>query len=247
MVKSELIRPPEKSKNIVSDIRNFFLNIPDVSTFVEIKSADERKRYSDLIFKRTGISVDEFSMLNIHRISIDVPAEFIFEELMTWNGDSYWWPNHIAKANLVNGDLKKIKITLFGLSHSILKLKNGFFGYHLLHLFNLDLLKNQNKPDKNNGRLLLYKCSGGYPIGVFAMYARDSIPAQGEKGMSQLFIVTGFNFYGNKNLSNLNILNKTWEKIHNKVTANVLDRIKHKCKWDYKNFLGNGTKRKANY
>ena len=230
---------PATSRNIISDFRNFFLNIPDIPTFVKINSEEERKRYSDLIFQRTGVAVDKYRMLNIHRIHVDAPAEFIFDELMTWNGDSSWWPNHIAKANLVNGSLDKIKITLFGLSHNIFKLKNGFFGYHLLHLFNLNLLKNQNDPDANNGRLLLYKCSGGYPIGVFAMYVRDTIPAQEEEGMSQLFIVTGFNFYGNKNLSNLNILNRTWERIHNKVTVNVINKIKLKCEWDYNNSLRN--------
>ncbi len=235
-VRNELTQPPEKSKNIVSDYRNFFLNIPGNTTFVETKSEDERKIYSDLIFQRTGIGVDKYRMLNIHRIHVDAPAEFIFDELMTWNGDSSWWPNHIAKANVVNGSLEKIKITLFGLSSNLFKLKNGIFGYHLLHLFNLNAIKIQKDPDSNNGRLLLYRCSGGYPIGVFAMYVRDSIAEQDEIGKSQLFIVVGFNFYGNKNLSNLNILNRTWERIHNRVTANIIDRIKLICEWDYKNF-----------
>lgn len=230
---------PARSKSIFSDIRSFFLHSPATKTFVEIKTEDERKKYTDLIFQRTGVSVDQYRMLNIHRISIDTPAEFIFDELMTWNGDSSWWPNHIAKANLVNNSLEKIKITLFGLSNTLLKLKNGIFGFHLLHLFNLNAMKIQKNPDANNGRLLLYKCSGGYPIGIFAMYTRDSIVEQEEKDLSQLFIVVGFNFYGNKNLSNLNILNRTWEKIHNKVTVNVLDKIKLKCEWDYINFLIN--------
>lgn len=172
-------------------------------------------------------------MLNIHRIGINAPSEFIFNELLRWDGDSCWWPNHIAKPNLVNGSLKKIKITLFGLSRSIFKLKNGIFGYHLLHLFNLNAINIQEDPDEDNGRLLLYKCSGGYPIGIFGLYVRDSMYAPEEDGTSQLFIVVGFNFYGSKNLSDLNILNRTWEKIHNRTTANIMDRIKHKCEWDY--------------
>jgi len=234
--------PPVKSKNVLSDIRNFLLQIPEIKTFVEFNSENDHKRYSELIFKRTGIAVDKYRMLNIHRISINAPSKFIFEELMTWDGNSSWWPNYIAKANLVNGSLEKIKITLFGLSHSIFKLKNGIFGYHLLHLFNLNAIKIHKNPDSNNGRLLLYRCSGGYPIGIFAMYARDSIPEQDEVEMSQLFIVVGFNFYGSKNLSNLNLLNRTWEKVHNKVTANIMGKIKLKCEWDY-NYLKRDTKK----
>ncbi len=229
-------KPPARSENIVSDFRSFFLHVPETKTFVEINSEEDRKKYSQLIFRRTGIGVDKYRMLNIHRIRIDAPSKFIFEELMTWDGNSSWWPNYIAKANLVNGSLENIKITLFGFSQNIFKLRNGIFGYHLLHLFNLNAIKIQKDPDSNNGRLLLYRCSGGYPIGVFAMYARDSIAEQDEAGMSQLFIVVGFNFYGNKNLSNLNLLNRTWEKVHNKVTANVMDKIKLKCEWNY-NYL----------
>lgn len=233
--RKEIEGPPAKSRNIVSDIKNFFLNTPSTSTLVKINSDFDRNRYSDLIYQRTGISVDEYKVLNIHRIGINAGSSFIFDELLTWDGDSKWWPNHIAKANLVNGSLNKIKITLFGLSHSIFRLKNGIFGYHLLHLFNLSALKIQDKPDALNGRLMLYKCSGGYPIGIFCLYVRDSRSETGEKEMSQLFTVVGFNFYGNKSLSNLNLLNKTWENIHNRVTTNVMNRIKIKCEWDFNN------------
>ena len=233
-------RPPTKSRNVFSEIKNFFFRNPGIRTFVEINSEDERKHYSELILKRTGVDVDNYRLLNIHRIAINVPSEFIFKELMTWNGDSMWWPNHIAKANLKNGNLKKIKITLFGLSKNVFRLKNGIFGYHLLHLFNLIALKIQNKPDEDNGRYLLYKCSGGYTIGVFALYARDSNPELNEEEKSQLFVVVSFNFYGKKNLTNLRILNKTWKSIHNRVTANVMDRIKKKCEWDYENHIQPG-------
>ncbi len=229
----ELKAPPEKSGNILSELKYFFYRKPEIPTFVKINSEEERKRYSELFLNRTGVAVDNYRLLNIHRIAINTPAEFVFRELLTWNGDSIWWPNHIAKANLKNDDLQKIKITLFGLSHKFFKKRDGFFGFNLLHLFNLNAIKIQHEPDKDNGRLLLYKCSGGYPIGVFAMYVRDSNPELKEEGKAQLFVVVSFNFYGKKSLTNFNLLNKTWKLIHNRVTANIMQRIKDKCEWDY--------------
>lgn len=225
-------QPPEKSRNIISDVRNYFFKKPHRSTLVKIQSEEDRKKYGKLILKRTGIGVDKYRMLNIHNISIEAPAEFVFDELLTWDGDSIWWPNHLAKPNLKNGNLEKIRITLFGLSQNLFKNKNGF-GFSLLHLFNLNAIKIRKDPDEENGRYLLYKCSGGYPIGIFSMYVRDSMPEIGEHGESQFFAVVGFNFYGSRNLSKLNILNKTWESIHNRVTSNILQRLKLKCEWDY--------------
>lgn len=229
-----VLNPPlKKSGNVISDVKNFFLKVPAYNTFVEINSEDDRNRFMEIISKRLGVGVDNYKVLNIHRISINTPTEFVFNELLTWDGNSSWWPNHISKANLTNGNLEKIKITLFGLSQNLFKLKNGVFGYHLLHLFNLSAIKFQREPDINNARYLLYRCSGGYPIGVFALYVRDSIKEQKEEGLSQLFAVVGFNFYGKKSISGLNFLHRTWEGIHNRVTANVLDRIKLICEWDY--------------
>jgi hypothetical protein len=228
------ITPLSKSRNFISEIRYFFLQKPPIPTFVEINSEDDRKRYSELFLKRTGVTVDNYHTLNIHRIGIDAPAEFIFRELLSWDGDSVWWPNHIARPVLKNGNLEKIKITLFGLSKNLFGIRNGFFGYHLLHLFNLNAIKIQREPDKDNGRYMLYKCSGGYPIGVFAMYTRDSNPGLDESSQSQLFVVVSFNFYGKQSLSKLRILNNTWKRIHNRATSNIMDRIKMKCEWDYK-------------
>ena len=232
-IDGEVQSPPKKSRNIFSELRYFFFHKPQKPTYIHIDSEEDRKKYSELFLNRTGVPVDNYLLLNIHRISIDAPAGFVFKELLTWNGDSIWWPNHIARANLKNGNLNKIKITLFGLSHNIFKLKNGLFGYHLLHLFNLNAIDIRQEPDSDNGRLLLYKCSGGYPIGVFAMYTRDSISELGEDKQSQLFVVVSFNFYGKKSLSSLNFLSKTWKMIHNRVTSNIVERIKDKCEWDY--------------
>lgn len=232
VINNHIQEPPETSKSIISDIRNYFLKKPHKSTLVKIQSEEDRKKYGQLILKRTGIEVDRYRMLNIHNISIEAPAEFIFEELLTWDGDSIWWPNHLAKPNLKDGNLEKIRITLFGLSKNLFKNKKGFV-ISLLHLFNLNAIKIRKDPDDENGRYLLYKCSGGYPIGIFSMYVRDSMPEIGEEGESQFFAVVGFNFYGSRQLSKLNILNKTWESIHNRVTSNILHRLKFKCEWDF--------------
>ena len=93
-------QPPAKSKGIFSDIRYFFLDKPEIATRVKFHTEEERQLYSNSILQRTGIGVDSYSVLNIHRIGIEVPATFVFEELMKWSGDSSCWPNHIAKLTL---------------------------------------------------------------------------------------------------------------------------------------------------
>lgn len=87
--------------------------------------------------------------------------------------------------------------------------------------------------EADNARYLLYKCSGGYPIGVFTMYVRSSIKDQNEKEQSQLFLMVGFNFYGKEGWSDKKIINRTWELIHNRVNSNVLNRIKQLSEWRF--------------
>jgi hypothetical protein len=103
-------------------------------------------------------------------------------------------------------------------------------------LFQLNALRIQHLPDPSdfdNARYLLYNCSGGYPIGIFAMYTRSSIPDQQEKDQTQLFMVVGFNFYGREDLSGDRFVNRLWEKIHNRVTANIMHRFKQLCEWRF--------------
>jgi hypothetical protein len=87
--------------------------------------------------------------------------------------------------------------------------------------------------DVDNARYLLYESSGGYPIGIFSMYVRTSIPERGEKEMTQLFMLVGFNFYGKKNLSRLNFVNRIWEAIHNRASAHIASRFKQLCEWRF--------------
>ena len=232
--------PPAKSTGILSDIRYFFMNKPEFATNIKFHSEEERLVYSKRILQRIGIGVDIYRVLNVNRIGIKAPATFVFEELLKWNGDSSCWPNHIAKVTLKDGRLENIKVNLFGWPPDPFTHKKGIAGLHLFHLFNLNAIKIQYTPDSfdfDNARYLLYKCSGGYPIGVFLMYVRSSIPESGEKEMSQLFIMVGFDFYGNNTFPKLSIIHKTWEAIHNRATAHILNRLKQLCEWRFEKFI----------
>jgi hypothetical protein len=187
----------------------------------------------------TGIAVDDFKVLNIHHIGIEAPASFVFEELLKWNGDSSCWPNHIAKITLKDGKLEHIKVNLFGWPSEPFSPKKGFAGLQLFHLFNMNAIKIQTTPepfDFDNARFLLYKCSGGYPIGVFLMYVRTSLPERGEKEMSQLFMMVGFNFWGNKTLTRFHFITKTWEAVHNRATTHILNRLRQLSEWRFEKF-----------
>jgi hypothetical protein len=111
----------------------------------------------------------------------------------------------------------------------------SFFGFKLIPLFLLNAIRIKKIPDTydfDNARYLLYECSGGYPIGIYIMYVRSSIPSMGEVAQSQLIFAVGFNFYGKEDWqSRRKLVNKIWESVHNRVTANVLNRIKQLGEW----------------
>lgn len=219
--------PPPRSKGIISDFRMFLINKPPVKTHIRFKSLEEREYYSHRIIQRLGVNVEKYNVLNIHQIGIDVPPKYAFEELLNWNGDSTCWPNHIAQVSRVNNQLENINIYLFGK-------KRIPFG--LSPLFDLTAIRIQKIPqaiDSDNARFLLYKCSGGYPIGVFYMYVRSPVEEQNEVESTQLFFVVGFNFYGKENMTEKNIINRFWEKIHDRVTTNTMLRFKQLCEWRF--------------
>ncbi len=219
--------PPAKSRNLFSDIRNFIFTKPKEPTLVSFDTSEEKKIYSRIVMQRLGIDVDSYSVLNVHKIGLDVPVQYIFDELLQWNGDSTCWPNHLARVHRINGRLEEIEILLFGMRvHPF-----GLFS----PLFRLNAIRIQHIPapsDYDNARYLLYKCSGGYPIGIFSMYVRSSIPNENETGQSQLLMGVGFDFYGRKRRI-FNPLNKIWELIHDRVTANILIRLKQLCEWRF--------------
>lgn len=227
--------PPQRSRGILSDIRFFFFHKPAIPTLIQFSSKEEKEDYSQRIMQRIGIDVTKYSVLNIHRIGIRVPVRHVFEELLNWDGDSTCWPNHIAAADRLGGRLEHIQIFLLGRRKYPFGFKKGLFGLKYIPLFSLNALKFQHRPglSDDNARYLLYGSSGGYPIGIFTMYVRSAIPKRGELEQSQLFLAVGFNFYGKEHKPSVNIVNTIWEKIHNRVTANVLNRFKQLCEWRF--------------
>ena len=231
--------PLNRSYGILDDIKYFFLKTPKVKTLIKFNSIEDRHTYNESIMQRIGVDVDKYKMLNIHRIGVEAPASYLFGELMKWNGDSMCWPNHIAKVHLKDNKLESIQVTLFGSSTPSFEKRKSIFGSYVLQLFMLKALRIQQTPapfDTDNARYLLYKSSGGYPIGVFCMYVRSSIPERGEKEMSQLFIMVSFNFYGKQHSANINLINRIWEGVHNRVTSHVAYRFKRLCEWKFENF-----------
>ena len=227
--------PPSRSSGVFSDIRYFFFNSPQKHTLIDLSSEEARENYNKRIIQRFGIDPEKFNVLNIHKIGVEAPASYVFDELLKWNGDSTCWPNHIAKISLVNNKLENIRVLLFGRESYPFGFKKHFLGLKLLPLFNMNAIRIKKVPDPfdfDNARYLLYECSGGYPIGIFFMYVRSSIDELGEKELSQLFLCVGFNFYGKEDWStNHKIFNKIWQLVHNRVSSNVISRIKQLAEW----------------
>jgi hypothetical protein len=70
------------------------------------------------------------------------------------------------------------------------------------------------------------------------MYVRSSIARRNEALQSQLFMAVGFDFYGRKTKFKLSPINKVWELIHDRVTANMLSRLKQLCEWRFEKIQG---------
>ena len=232
------MHPPKKSNGLWSDIRYFFLHKPELSTLIEFGSHEERVEYSRRIMQRIDMEVSQYSVLNVHRIGIEIPVRYVFEELLKWDGDSSCWPNKIATVHRLEGRLEHILIYLFGRRHYPFGFKRNFLGLKFIPFFILSAVRIQHLPnscDQDNARYLLYETSGWYPIGVFCLYVRSPIKDLGEEEQAQLFLMVSFNFYGKESVSNLNLMNKIWEKIHNRVTRNILIRFKQLCEWRFQN------------
>lgn len=228
-------KPPEISKGILSDIRNFFIHKPEHPTLIEFDSQEERYEYSQRIIQRIGIDTNEFSILNINKIGIDAPVNHIFRELLLFRGNPSCWPNHIAEVDRIDNDLQHIRILPFGWKRYPFKFMKSFFGLPIIPLFELNAIEIKEVPDSHdfdNARYFLYECSGGYPIGILAIYVRSSIPELGETCKSQLIFGVSFNFFGNQKWQEKRkLIEIVWVWVHNRVTANVLNRLKQLSEW----------------
>jgi hypothetical protein len=226
--------PPEITTGIWSDIRTFFLQRPTVPTRIDLTGVESQMDYVDRIRQRLGISVSEYEVLNIHRIGIEAPVADVFEELLAWDGRSTCWPSHVAPAERLDDRIEDIDIHLFGRRWPG-AFGKGRFGVSLVPLFRMHLVRICREPDPlfDNARYLLFECSGGYPIGVFAMYVRSPIAHLGEMEPAQLFFGVGFDFFGRKFRPPVSPLKWTWQVIHDRVTANVLNRFKQLSEWRF--------------
>ncbi len=212
---------------ILENIRTYFVKKPERETLVRFSDHDKREDYSKRILQRLGIEVEQYSIINVHKIGIEVPGRYVFEELMKWDENSSYWPNGIARIKRISGELEDIEIYLFGLER-LLPI-GPFKGFSIPPLFCLKKLRFNQSPhtsDVDNARSLLYTCEGGYPIGIFSLYVRSSIAGQNEIEKTQLFSMVAFNFYGKKKWYYTYFINYIWEAIHNRVTANILNRLK---------------------
>jgi hypothetical protein len=209
--------PPTRSQGVFHDLYHFLARRPAVATLMEVQDPEIREDFEGRIRQRLGISVEEYGVLNVHRIGIDAPLRLVFEELLTWHDASVWWPNHLAAVHRVDGSLEDVRMLLFGSP---------------LELFRLHAVRIRRDPgpeDLDSARYVLYETSGGYPIGVFGMFVRSRIADRGEEEPTQVFFAVGFNFYGKRQWPHRRLINPIWEGIHNRATANILNRFKRLC------------------
>jgi hypothetical protein len=227
------LHPPVRSRNLLTDVWYFLIRKPGPDTLLKFTSDDDRSNYNTRILQRLGIPTDDYTILNVHQIGVNAPPSYMFDELLKWNGDSTCWPNHIARVDRIADRLENIRILPLGWSKYPLGMKS-LLGLKLIPLFLMDAIRFKTVPDQfdfDNARYLLYRCSGGYPIGFFSMYVRSSIPEAGEKEPTRLFIIVGFNFYGKKEWARKKLVNRIWQIVHNRVTSNVLYRLRMLCEW----------------
>ncbi len=226
--------PPQKTGSVIGDVRAFLLHRPATATWIATPpGGPAREDYGRRILQRIGVDVSGHSVLNLHRIGVEVPVAYVFEELLAWDGDSSCWPNHIATADRIGRGIDKIFIRPLGLARIPLP---GAVSWKIPPLFELDALRVQRLPgefDQDSARFMLFSCKGGYPIGIFVIFVRASIAARGETEKAQVFLGVSFDFYGKKRWTLFRPVHRIWEIIHNRVSANVLHRFKQLCEWRF--------------
>ena len=75
------MKPPSTSKSLISDLLLYVLRKPNIKTQIIFNSLEERLTYNQRIMQRIGMNTNNFSVLNIHKIGIDAPVHYIFDEL----------------------------------------------------------------------------------------------------------------------------------------------------------------------
>lgn len=221
---------PSVTESFVGDIRDYLVHRPSIPTLVAFETDEVREDYTRRIGQRVGIDVSQYSVLNVHRIGIDAPVRHVFEEIIRWRGDSPYWPNHIATLQMEPGRPEDVRVVLMG--RSVGRWLGAISGGRWGTLFRMHARTVRRVPaesDLDNARYFLWDCAGGYPIGIFSVFARSSIESRNEIEPTQLFFAVGFNPHGRRRLSRIRPVRGTWETIHNRVTGNVLNRFKRLC------------------
>lgn len=223
---------PRPSTGLLSDLRLYLWNRPPISTRIGSATPGRREEHGQHILQRLGVSVSPYEVLNVHRIAVSAPNRFAFDELQHREASEGCWPNHIAPLERMDGRVDRVRVHLFRRWATRSGFQHGLRALGLAPLFQLDKLRFQDVPsplDVDNGRFLLYACSGGYPIGICSVYVRSSIPERGELGQCQVFFLVSFNFYGRKGWPGSRLIGAVWEAIHDRVTSNILNRFKLLC------------------
>lgn len=229
-------RPPSSDtrQNLWTDLRRYFLRAPEIPTLVSFDERELREEYTRRIAQRVGIDVSKYSVLNIHRIGIDAPVRHVYEEIVRWRGQSPYWPNHVATLEMGGERAEDVTVVLFGRSIGgwLWRSSGGRLGV----LFRMHIRAVRPVPssaDLDNARYLLWDCRGGYPIGVFSVFARSPIASRGETESTQLFFAVGFDPHGLRALASVRPVRRVWEGIHDRVTGNVLNRFKRVCETSF--------------
>ncbi|MHC4931924.1 MAG: hypothetical protein ACYTGV_07030 [Planctomycetota bacterium] len=210
--------PPRPSQGLLHDLSLYLLREPRIPTLVQVADERELEEVTQRIRQRIGIGVQDYAVLNIHQIGVDAPVGLVFDELTSWDRTSVWWPNHLASVDRLDGGIERLRVLVLGLDCCPIP------------LFSLDALRVQRRAaELDNARYVLYESHGGYPIGIFCIFVRSRIADRMEQERTQLFFAVGFNFYGRKDWPHRRLVNATWEWIHNRATANILNRLKRVC------------------
>lgn len=221
---------------VVSDLRRFVFHRPEIETLVEIRTEEERQDSNLRIVQRLPIDVEDYAVLNVHKVGIRTPASFAYEQLLRWTGDSTYWPNRLATVETLDRGREHIRVLFVGAVTRAIRHWLGRTAPEFGTLFRLNAIKLQHVPppsEFDNARYLLYRCSGGYPIGVMCLYVRSPIPDLGEVEEAQFFFAVSFNFYGRRSWPGVGLVQSVWEAVHNRVTGNVLTRFKRLCEAEF--------------
>jgi hypothetical protein len=221
-----------RAPRLLSDVRGFLLHRPAIRTFVPCSTPEQREDFDRAVLERVHVGVERYAILNIHRIGVTAPAPFVFEQFRTWQPRSVWWPNRIASLEAADRRLQHIRVYFLGRKRHLFGIRAPLFGLNVIPLFDMEVLEVRDTPEpgaSDEARYMLYRCGGGYPVGVVVVYVRSPLPEAREAEDAQVFFVVGFNFYGKEDWPRRHVINTVWEAIHNRVTANVLNRFKAEC------------------